>query len=114
VAKIKEEFGSALLGRIKNVCLFNPLTISQIEKIIQNRVAVISAELNQSRQFSLSPDANFLQALARESFDADTGARSAEQLTEKILNDLIIAKISEGKSGKKMYKLTKEKEYRMI
>jgi len=114
ITKLKEEFGSALIGRIKDVCIFNPLSLKHLEKIVLNRITTMGNELFHSRKISISPDEGFIRSLAKETFDEEIGARNAEQLTEKILNDLIIEKISSGNAHQKEFKLTKEKEYKLV
>ena len=114
VSKLKEEFGTSLIGRIKNICVFRPLDEGDMEAIIKNHINKLSKELTKTKKLSIAADAKALSALAKETHDEDVGARNMEMAVEKILHDLIISEMQK-KEAKKNYKLTKvQQTYKLV
>ncbi len=109
ISKLKEEFGTALLGRLNNICVFNPLSREDVEKIVANKIAELNLELQKTKKISIKPSAEVLSSLAKESYNEEMGARNVEHLVEDILENLVI-EILKNKQTKNNYQLIKQVE----
>ena len=109
LAKIKEEFGAALIGRMHTVCVFEPLSDEHMELIVRRSLDKLSAQLAESRKLSVSADEKAIASLAKESYDEDAGARNMEHIVERVLHELILSELQK-KTEKREYVLTKTKE----
>lgn len=112
--KLKEEFGATLLGRLDNICVFNPLSPIDIEKIVANKISDLSKTLNEKHQLAVQADKQAIISLANKSFSEDLGARNVERQVEEVLENLVI-EVLQKKTKKQNYIIIKEKDkYKMI
>ncbi len=105
VGKLKETFGTALIGRLSQVCVFSPLTEEVITAIITQHLEKLSTHLQEQERISITLDPNATSALAKRAFSPDTGARHIDTIISSTVHDLIID-ILKKKRRKKMYTLT--------
>lgn len=108
-SKLKEEFGTTLLGRLNNLCIFSPLSLIDIEKIIANKISALNEQLEKNRNINIKPSEEVLVSLAKQSYDEDAGARNVEKTVEEVMENLVI-NILKNKQLKKKYLLVKQAE----
>ncbi len=106
--KLKEEFGSALLGRLQTTCIFSPLSNDVLKKIVSKYISELLDTLNTKQHMTIKVDSSAIDALVADSSDQQLGARNIERVVENIVHDLI-GNIMQKKNRKKSYIITKEK-----
>jgi ATP-dependent Clp protease ATP-binding subunit ClpC len=112
-AKIKEELGASIMGRIATTCLFSPLQNADIEHIIKKQIASINTELAKER-ISVSVEDALIAELAAQSRNDDAGARYIEQTVQGLFSKLV-SDILKKKRRKKTYELQKVKDaYKLV
>jgi ATP-dependent Clp protease ATP-binding subunit ClpA len=90
ISKLKDAFSSALLSRLSAICIFSPLTKTDIEKITSLHLTRLNEELQKAQRLSINAKASALQALAESAYDADTGARNIEKTVQDLIQELVI------------------------
>jgi len=88
-AKIKEEFGPALTGRLSNTCYFTPLSDKDIERIIKQQIDFINKNMLAARKVRVRSDKSAITELARIADTADFGARNVEHIIRNTLATLL-------------------------
>ncbi len=112
-SKLKEQFGSELLGRLDQTCFFSTLSEETLEEIIKNRIEQINKKLVKDN-ITISSDKPTIKSIIKESYDEDTGARILETVVEKIISEAV-SNILRKKITKKDYTLKRvAKEYRLV
>ena len=107
-AKIKEQFGASLTGRIGHTLIFQPLSQNDIARIAEHAFTSVGKQLEKIHDISLVPDASVLAALAEEASQPTVGTRHIPQLVGNILHDLALQLIQEKKRTKKRYTVTRK------
>lgn len=105
VKRLKDQFGAALMGRLNAVCLFQPLTLAHVEKIVANHLEAMNGQLKYQGHFSIKADSNALKKLAEQSYSLDTGVRNADAVIEHMIHGLILELLAK-KKQKRQYTLT--------
>lgn len=108
--KLKEEFGSALIGRLNNICIFNPLSDIHIQDIIQKNLERINKQLKKDRDLTLKISKKALAELIKESKNDDSGARNIERIVQNVIQDLLIDILQTKDQKKKIYELERTKQ----
>ncbi|MFH1946679.1 MAG: ATP-dependent Clp protease ATP-binding subunit [Candidatus Magasanikbacteria bacterium] len=88
--KLKEELSPALLNRLTTIEIFNPLTESDIQKIVEKNIQQITQTIFDNEKIKLEADSVAISALTRESFDEDYGARQVEKIIGDTIHELVI------------------------
>jgi ATP-dependent Clp protease ATP-binding subunit ClpC len=117
LSKLKDSFSSALLSRVRTVCIFNQLTDADVRAIILKHLAKLSEVLSETQRIAITTDTNALEALAQETKDRDLGARNIERKLERIIEELVIevlGKKSTKNNKKKHYTLTHKKDQYLL
>ncbi len=83
-AKLKEELGSAFLGRLGNTCLFAPLSKEHIATIIAKQLSGLNAMLSKKQAILLALDTTALNAIIASAPISETGARIIERSVEQL------------------------------
>jgi ATP-dependent Clp protease ATP-binding subunit ClpC len=91
--KLKNTFSSALIGRIKELCLFSPLEDTDIEQIVSKHITEMAEKVENEHEIELDATNEAISALADEYYDPDTGVRHLEQVVDDIVQELLIEKI---------------------
>ncbi len=113
-AKLKEELGASLLGRIARICLFSPLEQSHLEEIVHRNIVSMSNALVQKERFSIAPDKEAVTSLATEHYHPDLGARQLGHAVDQTIHNLI-TDVLHAARRKKSYRLTKtEGAYKLV
>lgn len=109
----KEELGAAVVSRLDTIAVFSPLNHEHVQEIIRHEIARLSTELQTAREITIDPDKAVIQALATESFSPDLGARPVQRLIERLIPELVIAKLKKQSATSKRktrFTLTREAE----
>lgn len=104
--KLKNTFSSAMIGRIKELCLFSPLENTDIEQIIAKHISQMGEKIKQEHEIELEATNEAISSLANEYYDPDTGVRHLEQTVDDIVQELLIDKIRT-QNNKDEFKLRK-------
>lgn len=107
-AKLKEELGAAIFGRVEHTCLFSPLARQHVEHIIKQHFDTINSQLK-PKTLALSIDETALKMLAEETLDRDAGARHIKHTVHTIVSELVADTLKK-KKRKKTYTLKKIKD----
>lgn len=83
-AKLKEELGSAFLGRLGNTCLFAPLSKEHITAIIEKQLSHLNTVLSTTQSISLKLDTTAIEKLISSAPISETGARIIERSIEQL------------------------------
>jgi ATP-dependent Clp protease ATP-binding subunit ClpC len=100
-AKLKEELGSAFLGRLSTTCIFSPLTKEDIVRIIQKQLTDLNTTINSKHTLSLSLDHTALETLISNTPISETGARLIERSIEQLFFEQAANILSSAKKTKK-------------
>ncbi len=93
---LRRYFRPEFLNRIDEIIIFNRLTISDIEKIVDIQLSYIKERLKKKKMdIELTPKAK--KFLAQRGFSAEFGARPLKRALQKYLLDKMSKKILEGK-----------------
>jgi ATP-dependent Clp protease ATP-binding subunit ClpB len=100
MAELRQHFRPEFLNRVDDVVLFKPLTLAEIEKIVELLVADLRRRL-QERGVGLTLEPDALAHVAREGFDPVYGARPLKrylqhELESRIGRALISGEVAEG------------------
>ncbi len=108
--KMKDMFGTALLGRLHNIMLFSPLEKEHIEKIIEKHVDHINNQLKEQQKISLRLTKTALKQLIQDTHNTDTGARNVEKIVRKVIQELVVSLLQDEtkKDRKPRYSLTRK------
>ncbi|MBI2623768.1 MAG: AAA family ATPase [Candidatus Liptonbacteria bacterium] len=100
---LRESFRPEFLNRIDEIIIFNPLTKSDIEKIVEIQLDLLERRLQENR-ITIRVDAAAREHLAREGFSPEFGARPLKRLVQKVILDKLADKIIRGeiKGGDKV------------
>lgn len=108
---LKETLGNALLGRIDDVCIFRPLSETDLTTIAARRMQTVNDALKKNN-LSITADSDALLAMVRKAKDTDTGVRAIEHTVEHIVASLAANELKK-KRRKKQYAL-KQKEHNFV
>jgi ATP-dependent Clp protease ATP-binding subunit ClpC len=113
-ARLKDMFGSALVGRLNSICLFSPLTESHIAEIVQRHMNGVNESLQKQQDLSVKVTKEALAQLVLAAHNPDIGARHVGRVVEQTIQELVV-EVLQKKTGKKMYKLThKENTFTLL
>jgi len=100
---LREKFRPEFLNRIDEIVIFNPLSIRDIEKIVDLQIHIVNHRLA-NKKISLKLDKEAKRYLAKNGYSADYGARPLKRLIEKEILDHLADKIINGqiKEGNKV------------
>ncbi len=111
-SRLKQKFGHELISRLDKVIVFHSLSRKKVEKIIENKIALLACRLEKEQSFILETDKKAIQKLAAHAFDPDLGARRVENILQERLHRLLIdlmannAQIKEKSPAKKKIMLS--------
>jgi ATP-dependent Clp protease ATP-binding subunit ClpC len=95
LASLKEIFKPEFLNRLDDIIVFSPLTLNEMEEIVDIIMRKIERNVSESNiTIKLTNPAK--EYLARKGYDSDFGARPLNRLIEKEIEDPIAVKILEG------------------
>lgn len=95
LASLKEIFKPEFLNRLDDIIVFSPLTLKEMEEIVDIIMRKIERNISESNiTIKLTNPAK--EYLARKGYDSDFGARPLNRLIEKEIEDPIAVKILEG------------------
>ena len=95
LASLKEIFKPEFLNRLDDIIVFSPLTLKEMEEIVDIIMRKIERNVSESNiTIKLTNPAK--EYLARKGYDSDFGARPLNRLIEKEIEDPIAVKILEG------------------
>jgi len=95
LASFKEIFKPEFLNRLDDIIVFSPLTLKEMEEIVDIIMRKIERNVSESNiTIKLTNPAK--EYLARKGYDSDFGARPLNRLIEKEIEDPIAVKILEG------------------
>lgn len=100
-AKLKEELGSAFLGRLNNVCLFSLLTKEHISQIVQKHIQTLNETIKDRQNISLKLDTVAIDKLIHNSAISETGARIIERAAEQLFFEQAAQILTKSKNLKK-------------
>jgi len=92
---LKERFRPEFLNRIDEIIIFNPLTIKDIEKIVEIQLVAIKKRLEQ-KEIKVQIDDLVKKYLAKEGFSPEFGARELKRVIQKMILDPLAQKIVSG------------------
>ena len=92
---LRSTFRPEFLNRIDDIIIFNPLTPSHIERIVEIQLAIVEQQLKE-RNIALTFDKGAKKYLAEQGFDPDFGARPLKRLIQKFVLDKLADKIIRG------------------
>ena len=100
---LREEFRPEFLNRVDEIIIFNPLSIRDIEKIVDLQIDIVNHRLA-NKKISLKLDKEAKRYLAKNGYSPDYGARPLKRLIEKEILDYLADEIIKGqiKEGKKV------------
>lgn len=109
---LKDHFRPEFLNRIDDIVIFDPLTVNDIEGIVDRQLRTIERRLAE-RGIKLTVDAAAKRKLAVDGFDADYGARPLKRLIQKRILDPLADKIISGdlREGSKVKVATRANEF---
>lgn len=88
ITEVRRFFRPEFFNRIDDCIIFNPLTLAQMQKIVEVQLQQLQQQLAQ-RNLTLTVHDSFLKKLAREGFVPELGARPLKRLIqERIQNQL--------------------------
>lgn len=94
LASLKEIFKPEFLNRLDDIIVFSPLTLKEMEEIVDIIMRKIERNVSESNiTIKLTNPAK--EYLARKGYDSDLGARPLNRLIEKEIEDPIAVKILE-------------------
>lgn len=95
MAAVKAAFKPEFINRLDDVLIFDPLSESQLEKIVDIQVAALAERLSARRlRLQLSPEATTW--LADKGYDPAYGARPLRRLIQKSIGDALAKKLLAG------------------
>ncbi|NCO28054.1 MAG: ATP-dependent Clp protease ATP-binding subunit [Caldiserica bacterium] len=95
LASLKEIFKPEFLNRLDDIIVFSPLTLKEMEEIVDIIMRKIERNVSESNiTIKLANPAK--EYLARKGYDSDFGARPLNRLIEKEIEDPIALRILEG------------------
>ena len=101
--EMKRYLRPELINRIDEVIIFNKLSESDVEKIVELQLAELKIKLvNKNITLDISKEAK--RKIAEEGYDPDFGARPLRRLLQREIEDVLALKILKGeyKSGDKV------------
>jgi ATP-dependent Clp protease ATP-binding subunit ClpB len=109
---LKDHFRPEFLNRIDDIVVFDPLTVIDIEGIVDRQLRTVERRLAE-RGIKLTIDAAAKKKLAADGFDAEYGARPLKRLIQKRILDPLADKIIRGelREGSKVKVATKANEF---
>ncbi|MCM8796367.1 MAG: ATP-dependent chaperone ClpB [Candidatus Omnitrophica bacterium] len=101
LSEVKKNFRPEFLNRIDDIIVFNPLSKTDIQKIVEIELAPIYARLaQQGIKLEVSPKAK--EYLCEKGFDANFGARPLKRTIQKYIQDPLAKKILSGEIKENM------------
>ncbi|MCX6087722.1 MAG: ATP-dependent Clp protease ATP-binding subunit [Caldiserica bacterium] len=95
LASLKEIFKPEFLNRLDDIIVFSPLTLKEMEEIVDIIMRKIERNISESN-ITIKLTNSAKEYLARKGYDSDFGARPLNRLIEKEIEDPIAVKILEG------------------
>lgn len=100
---LRDTFRPEFLNRLDETVIFNTLSHSAIEKIVDIQLAKLEARLKE-RNISIVVKPQIKKYIAEKGFDPDYGARPIKRMIQKVIVDALADKIIKGevKDGQKL------------
>lgn len=95
MGSLKDNFRPEFLNRIDEIIIFNPLTSSDLQKIVEIQLALVQKRL-EAKNIRLVIGSDAKKYLAEEGFDPEYGARPVKRLIQKTILDKLADKIIKG------------------
>lgn len=105
MSHLKEQFGAALVGRLDDICIFEPLSPDALRQIVALRLTDLNDQMASAGRFRIVPDGGAVEQLAAEAATPELGVRQIENIMERVIHEQI-AEILGRKKQKKEYTLT--------
>ena len=93
---LRSQFRPEFLNRVDEIVVFNALTESDIEKIVDIQIAYLKKRLA-GRDFDLEITEAAKKSLARQGFDPVYGARPLKRAIQREIQDKLAMELLEGK-----------------
>merc|ERR1712070_136308 len=98
MAALKQYFRPEFLNRLSDICVFEPLRQSQLERICSNQISGIAQRLDKHGiSLDVSPDA--LTFMVREAYEPEYGARPLQRYVEDSLITPVSTMIISGEAS---------------
>ncbi len=111
--KLKEELSPAIISRLNNIIIFEPLNETTAKKIVEKNLQDINQELIDKIKINIKVDPKILEKITAESYNETEGARNIEKYLHSILDELIINIVEQPKK-KKEYLLTNKTNHYLL
>jgi ATP-dependent Clp protease ATP-binding subunit ClpB len=96
LAELRRTFRPEVLNRIDETVIFKPLTLEEVERIVEIQLSDLSRRLEERRvSLELTPEAR--SSIAHGSYDPVFGARPIKRYLERHVETPLARKILEGK-----------------
>lgn len=92
---LRENFRPEFLNRIDEIIIFDPLSMSDISKIVDIQIKLIERRLERHR-IKITVDPAAKEYLAKEGFSSEFGARPLKRLIQKVILDHLADRIIKG------------------
>ena len=109
--KLKDELSPAILDRLSNVIIFEPIDQNMAQQIVTKNINDINKELSQKLSITIKTSAEILNSITQESYNENNGARNIEKYLHNIIDELVIDILSKNKKTKNNYNLTKKENH---
>ncbi len=103
-ARLQDAFGTAILGRLDALCVFNPLTHDTVTAIAKKHLEALSAAMKEKNNIAIHITEPAIEQLIKDAKYADMGARQIERVADRVVQDLLVDILMKTKH-KKQYKL---------
>ncbi|PIR74449.1 MAG: hypothetical protein COU35_02610 [Candidatus Magasanikbacteria bacterium CG10_big_fil_rev_8_21_14_0_10_47_10] len=87
---LKEQLDSSLLGRLDEICMYEPLDDAAMIRLMKQKMKRISDDLEKTNNVRILFNPTILAKLAQKAYNKDTGARHAEHVIEDIVHSLVL------------------------
>ncbi len=109
--KIKEILSSAIISRLDDILIFQPLSKNSLNKILKNKIKELNKNLQKNQGLSIKISDKIINELIKDFYQPEEGVRILENKTQNIINNLIIDYLSSNqKNHKKILNIYKEKK----
>ncbi|MCX6702912.1 MAG: AAA family ATPase, partial [Candidatus Wolfebacteria bacterium] len=93
--RLKATFRPEFLNRLDEIIVFNPLTVKEIEKIVDIQLNRLAEKLKE-KNLNVLVDSSLKKHLVKEGFDSEYGARPLKRLVQKLILDELADRFIKG------------------
>jgi len=106
--KLKDELSPAILNRLNNIIIFEPISKETTKKIIEKNLININKELTEKLSLNIKFSPDILDNLTQETYNEYEGVRNIEKYLHDVIDELIINILEQKNKRKKTYNLIKK------